>query len=379
MAHQMTSPINPEAQRETPLALELKNRIRSGGPITVEEYVHTCLYDPQHGYYVSKSAIGHASDFITAPEISQIFGELLGIWAILTWQQLGSPTAINLIELGPGRGTMMADALRSIAKMPELVKAIEIHLVDTNSVLRETQQKTLSSATVTVNHYKTTTELAQSLGATSTPSIVLANEFVDALGIRQQIAHDGHWCQRLVDLDSEGRLFFSVGQPIRATQQSSTADGAIQEYNPAIEQIIQPLLVALAREAPMAALFIDYGYTQTTIGETLQAVRSHGYEHVLTSPGEADLTAHVDFASLADCLSATGLTIDGPTPQAEFLGRLGIVERSSQLMAQNPTQASTIETGIMRLMAPNGMGTRFQAIGARNWVGPSLSGFATVT
>ncbi len=373
----MTSQFNPEARRNTPLARELKQRIEADGPISVEAYVQACLYDPIHGYYVSRPAIGQASDFITAPEISQIFGELLGIWTILTWQQIGSPSELNVIELGPGRGTMMADIVRSLSKVAELSQAIGIHLIDTNAVLRAAQKATLAGAPFQVSQHESLQQLAEALADNSAPCIVLANEFVDALGVRQRIVHAGQWCERTVELSADGELRFSVGEPVTGIERAAASDGTIWEDNPSLSQLVQPFLVALARKAPLATVFIDYGYTEPAVGETLQAMRAHAYEHPLTSPGEADLTAHVDFTALAQCLAATGLTIDGPTPQAEFLGRLGIVERTSQLMAGNPAQAAAIETGTMRLLAPNGMGTRFQVLAARNWSGTPMIGFDT--
>lgn len=379
-ARNLNSHVDAEARRETSLAVKLKNRIQSEGAMSVEEYVHACLYDSEHGYYVSRTAIGESSDFVTAPEISQVFGELIGIWAMMTWQQLGSPESINLIELGPGRGTMMADALRSIAKVPAFSKALNVHLVDTNIVLSDLQRKALSETGANVTHHGTLMALSELLNASPAPSIVLANEFIDALGVRQQISRKGIWFERTVALDEGERLVFSVGQRIEPQELTSLPDAMIRESNPAIEQSIKPFLIALAQNAPMAALFIDYGYTENvTEGETLQAMRAHAYEHPLTSPGEADLTAHVNFADFSSRLASVGFTIDGPTTQGEFLGRLGIVERTSQLMANNADKAAQVETATMRLLAPNGMGTRFKAIGVRNWDGVSLVGLETVT
>ena len=379
-ARHLNSHVDAEARRETSLAVKLKSRIQSEGAMSVEEYVHACLYDPEHGYYVSATAIGESSDFVTAPEISQVFGELIGIWAIMTWQQLGSPESINLIELGPGRGTMMADALRSIAKVPAFSKALNVHLVDTNIVLSDLQRKALSETGANVTHHGTLVALSEFLNASPVPSMVLANEFIDALGVRQQISHNGIWCERTVALDEDERLAFSVGQEIEPQELTSLPDATIRESNPAIEQSIKPFLIALAQNAPMAALFVDYGYTETvTEGETLQAMRAHAYEHPLTSPGEADLTAHVNFGDFAGRLATVGFTIDGPTTQGEFLGRLGIVERTSQLMANNVDKAAQLETATIRLLAPNGMGARFKAIGVRNWDGLSLVGLETVT
>lgn len=364
-----TTAYDPAARRDTPLAARIKQLIRDTGPISVADYVSMCLTDPEHGYYTTRSAIGAEADFITAPEITQIFGELIGIWCAVTWQQLGSPSRFNIVELGPGRGTMISDALRAMAKLPGLIEAAHLHLVDISSQLSATQEQRLQNGRTTFSQWPRTDDLLADSTTYPGPWIVIANEYLDALGVRQFVANDGRWHQREVCLNADGELDYAVGGP---TQQpflvdaAEQANDAIFECCDAFQQSVAPFLGSLAEMDRLAALFIDYGHEQSAPGETLQAVRDHAYEHPLASPGEADLTAQVDFANFATIMQGAGLAADGPTTQAEFLGRLGIVERTSRLMSANPDKAASIEAGTLRLMAPNGMGTRFKAIGVRS-------------
>lgn len=359
---------DPQSRRPTPLALAFRQRIAESGPLLLADYVRACLTDPAHGYYVGQPAIGRTADFTTAPEISQVFGELIGLWCAIIWQHMGRPPRLNLVELGPGRGTLMADALRAIAKVTDLQPALSVHLVDTNAHLRQLQTATLATAGVPLTHYETIADF--SARATNQPGawLVLGNEFLDAIGVSQHIVHKGTWHDRTVDIDTEGRLQFAIGPPVQppANLPAPAADATVFEFNPELAEKVAPLLAALAAQAPTAALFIDYGHLATTAGETLQALRAHAYENPLTSPGEADLTAHVDFADVTHRMQAVGLHTDGPLTQAEFLGRLGIIERTSRLMSANPAAAAALEASSQRLLAPNGMGTRFKAIGVRS-------------
>ncbi len=344
---------DPEARRDTPLALKLKERIRREGPISVAEYMAACLHDPEHGYYVKQPAIGRDDDFITAPEISQIFGELIGLWSAVAWQQMGSPTRVNLIELGPGRGTLMRDALRAAAKLPLFLGASDVGLIECNATLIHRQRATLSGCARPITWHASLATIEH------TPSIIIANEFLDTVPASQSV--DGR--TRVVALDRTSRLVFEPHNGTISEQQDHT-----------------PLIAELAQRSvntPVAALFFDYGHTSTAPGETLQALRAHQPEHPLTSPGEADLTVHVDFEAFAARAQdhAHGLAVDGPVSQGEFLGRLGIVERASRLMSANPAKAGEIELAVARLIAPQGMGSRFKAIGLRSPNLPILPGF----
>ena len=369
-------------RRETPLALQLKERIRRHGPITLDAYMIACLNDAEHGYYSKKVAIGREGDFITAPEISQVFGELIGMWAAVVWQSMGSSAQFNLVELGPGRGTLIRDALRAARIVPGLLDAASLHLVDSNATLRETQRNTLDVLSCPVTwHANASRLLTDESSLESGPVIVLANEYLDTFSIEQFVRDGGRWRWRHVTLDDEGNFAFVLGgvashePPSRL--HAGARDGDVFEHRDGCCNIADDLTRLAAGGRPVAALFIDYGHARTTLGDTLQGVKDHHYVSPFETPGETDLTAMVDFESFTHAIAPTGLVVDGPVTQAEFLGSLGIIERASRLMAANPAKAGVIETGVARLMAPNGMGTRFKAIGIRSAGLPKLPGFGS--
>jgi NADH dehydrogenase [ubiquinone] 1 alpha subcomplex assembly factor 7 len=345
----------------TPLALKLAARIARDGPIGIAAYMQACLQDPEHGYYRRRPAIGSSGDFITAPEISQVFGEIIGLWCAVVWQQMGSPPALRLVELGPGRGTLMLDVLRAARLVPAFRSALRVELIESNAMLEPVQRATLKDEAVPVRW-------GSGLAAGTGPAIVIANEFLDTLPVAQWVFHGGVWHRRCVDIDASGALTFADGLAdttlATPTGPGEPRDGDIYETRTAV---LAPFAAQLARlGAPLAALFIDYGHPLPGYGDTLQAVAAHHYADPLHAPGENDLTAQVDFAAVAEAMRDCGLASDGPVAQAEFLGRLGIIERASKLMAANPAKAAQIEAGIARLIAPGGMGTRFQVIGVRS-------------
>lgn len=378
---------DPLARRDTPLALKLKQRIRRNGPIRMPHYMAACLFDSEHGYYTRQPAIGARGDFITAPEISQVFGELIGLWCAVVWQQMGSPVRVNLVELGPGRGTMMRDAIRAAAKVPGFVEAVRVVLIERSPTLRAIQSEMTQGLQVTLVHASgpDAPELDRSVA-----TIVVANEVIDCLPITQLewVSDDRGrhaWHPRTVALDDAGQLVFALAPAVGL--RAGAADllpvprpGDILEDRNArglVEMIAGP-----SGAGPVAALLVDYGHLESGYGDTLQAARNHAFEHPLTSPGEADLTAQVDFAAFAALVAehsaspgVAPLVVDGPVTQAEFLGALGIMERTSRLMAANPARAGEIEVGVARLMAVPGMGSRFKAIGIRSPDLPPLPGF----
>ncbi len=330
----------------------LRRRIRRDGPIPIDQYMLACVSDPEHGYWSKAGTIGAAGDFITAPEISQVFGELIGLWCAVVWQSLGQPSPVRLIELGPGRGTLMRDALRAARAVPEFLDAASIHLVEISAPLRELQKAALAGNMVGWH---------DAFGdVPAGPSIIVANEFLDALPIRQLVfSEDGAWHERMIGLDSDDQLCFVAGGAVHHDDGISPQSGAIVELRPEEDHLLAALS---ARQPPVTALFIDYGPAEAAFGDTLQAVRRHAYAHPLAAPGSADLTAHVQFARLAKKARAAGLAAVGPITQAEFLGRLGIAERAARLMAANPDRAGEIEAGVQRLMAPTGMGQLFKVM-----------------
>jgi len=361
-AHAQYAVNGASGRAPTPLAKRIAARIAQHGPISVSDYMDACLHDPEHGYYRRQTAIGKGGDFITAPEISQIFGELIGLWCVLVWQGMGGPANLRLVELGPGRGTLMRDALRAARLVPEFRAALSVELVESNAVLEAAQRATFAGESVPLNWRRT---LAPGNG----PSILIANEFLDTLAIDQWVWRNGAWRMRAVGLDEQGALTFSERDPAPGAVPPVPSDlfpheGCIFESR---GRPFADLAAAIkARGSPVAALLIDYGHTRSGFGDTLQAIEAHRYADPLQAPGEADLSAQVDFAAFADAARAEGLAVDGPVTQAELLGRLGIIERASRLMAVNPALAAGIEASVARLMAPGGMGTRFHAIGIRS-------------
>jgi SAM-dependent MidA family methyltransferase len=347
------APYDPALRRDTPMARKLIARITASGPLTVAQYMDLCLNDAEHGYYRTQRVLGRTGDFITAPEITQVFGELIGLWVAVAWQQMGSPSRVNLIELGAGRGTLLADALRAARLVPGFRDAVAVHILDRNPALIAAQQATLAQSGVPIFWHMTLDALPADAAG-----IWIGNEFLDTLPVAQQTAAGA----RQVGVDADGQLQF-VGSD----------DVVVGET-----QDVSALFSAITARAamPLAALFLDYGFAGAATADTLQAVRAHRYEHVLTAPGEADLSCHVAFDAVAAAAGAAGFAVDGPTTQAEFLGRLGIMERASRLMAANPAKANAIEIGVARLMQPSGMGTRFLALAIRSPALPPLPGLS---
>jgi SAM-dependent MidA family methyltransferase len=355
----------PDAAPGT-LIERIRDAIRRNGPMPVDQYMQMCLGDPYEGYWQRDGTIGAAGDFITAPEISQVFGELVGLWATLAWQAMGRPEAVHLVELGPGRGTLMADALRAVRAVPGFLAAARVHLVEVSAPLRATQAATLSKSRVSPRWHGHVRDVP------SGPAIVIANEFLDALPVRQLVlAAGGAWRERVVALADDGcGLAFGLGDvvpyaggDVRAGV-GEAVDGAVIELRAGEDELFATLVARAP--APVAALFIDYGPDGRASGDTLQAVRRHAFADPLAAPGAADLTAHVHFAPLADKARAAGFAADGPMPQAVFLGRLGAAERAARLMAANPARAGEIEAAVQRLVSPTGMGQLFKVLAVRS-------------
>jgi NADH dehydrogenase [ubiquinone] 1 alpha subcomplex assembly factor 7 len=359
-------------RRDTPLARRIKDQIRRDGPMLIDSYMSACLWDPDYGYYRRGSVFGAAGDFITAADVSQVFGELLGVWAGVVWQGvLGAPQPITLVEYGPGRGTMMRDILRAARIVPGFASAARVHLVEASQSLVEIQSETLAD-------FQSMVSWGRELDEFNPPAIIFANEFLDTWPVAQWIKTADGWHNRAVIVDDRGELQFSAAggdcprEAFEALLPGAPVGTVVESQR--LDQLAEALS-ALAERGPTAFLMIDYGHTTPAAGDTLQAVRNHRYESPLTSPGEADITVHVNFYDLASTLHRAGLALDGPVTQSEFLGSLGIVERASRLMSANPARAVEIETGAARLLAPNGMGGRFKVLAARSQGLPSLPGF----
>jgi len=363
---------DPHADSDGDGLLEaLRARIRREGPLPVDAYMRACLADPQHGYWHKSLAIGAEGDFVTAPEISQVFGELLGVWSAVVWQAMGRPSPVRLVELGPGRGTLMRDALRAALAAPAFLAAASLHLVEVSPRLRALQRRSLASSPHQPAGGAAWHEsLAQ---VPDGPAVVIANEFLDALPIRQLVYGERGWHERVVELAPGGALQFAVGPRVNIPwAEPAPEPGTVLELRQGEDELIADLV---RRRGMQACLIIDYGPAAPALGDTLQAVRRHAWVDPLTRPGEADLTAHVQFARLAARARGAGLAVDGPLSQAELLGRLGSAERASRLMAANPARAPEIEAGVQRLVSPTGMGGQFKAMALRTPALPTLVPF----
>jgi NADH dehydrogenase [ubiquinone] 1 alpha subcomplex assembly factor 7 len=342
---------------ETPsLTARLQARIRHDGPLSVADYMQACLSDAREGAYASRQPIGKAGDFVTAPEISQIFGELLGLWCAAVWQSMGEPASVTIVELGPGRGTLLADALRAWRNVPQFLDAVSIALVETSPVMRAAQADNLRDAPTPLHWYAGLDAVPEG------PSILLANEFIDALPIRQHISRGKVWHERVVTLDQGGDFVFAEGDVVDVAGLPPAPDSTIFETRPETAQLLA-LLASRAARSPLAALIVDYGHAETGCGDTLQAVAAHRYAEPLAAPGETDLSAHVDFAALKREAAFLGLRCYGPMPQGEFLLKLGLGARRGQLLDRaTPEQRGAIASGAARLIAPEQMGLLFKAL-----------------
>lgn len=362
----------------TPLGNILARRIALSGPITVADYMAECLFHPEYGYYTTHEPFGASGDFVTAPEISQMFGELIGLWAADTWMRLGSPPSFVLAELGPGRGTMMADVLRATRIVPGFHQAAKVVLVEASPRLREKQKATL--ADYPVEWRSRFEELPED------PLLLLANEFFDALPIRQLVRTPEGIAERMVGLGEDGTLVWGLRPDAEPGALSSaplsahlaqSAEGSMLEICPSGLAIAAEIGARLSTSGG-AALFIDYGHAGG-LGDTLQALKSHSFDDPLAHPGEADITAHVDFAALASAALHAGARAFGPITQGALLERLGIESRAKRLKqnASNAQQAA-IDAATTRLAgsAKGDMGELFKALALVHPVLDGVAGFA---
>jgi len=359
------------------IAQRLNDLIREAGPLPVSGFMATALFDPAYGYYATRDPIGAGADFITAPEISQMFGEVIGLWLAEAWRLMGEPPRVQLIELGPGKGTLMTDILRTGRAMPGFLDAVEITLVEASPALKMVQGRTLAASPVPVRFAD---RLEQ---APAGPSLVIGNEFLDCLPFRQAVKHDGVWRERCVALseDEPKRFVFVLGAPLDPAQEPfppelvDAPDGALVELRPADRQIVDTLAERFHRD-PGCALLIDYGPEKSEAGDTLQALQRHEKVDPLAEPGTADLTAHVDFAMLKAFASDAGLAVSGPAPQRDFLLGLGAGARAEALSRAAPAKAERLARQLHRLTAPEEMGVLFKVIALSSGDLGALPGFS---
>lgn len=347
----------------------LEARIAAEGPMSVAEYMTWCLLHPQHGYYTTRDPLGAAGDFTTAPEISQMFGELLGLALAQSWVDQGRPERIILAELGPGRGTLMADALRAMRAVPELIAAAELHLVEASPALRAEQAKRLGG--FAPKWHDSLADLPEA------PLFLIANEFFDALPVRQFLRDGDGWRERVVGWH-EGQLSFGLTDiaPQAALEHrlADTAQGDMVEICAPAEAIVQEVGRRIAAHGGVA-LIVDYG-GWGSLGDTLQAVRAHEKTDPLITPGEADLTAHVDFRALAQ---AARPAVHAPiTGQGVFLERLGVTERARALATR--LEGPALESHVAahrRLTHPGEMGSLFKVLALHAPDAPTPPGLDT--
>ena len=363
----------------SPLLSEIKKLIKSSGPIPVWRYMELCLMHPSYGYYLSRDPLGREGDFITAPEVSQMFGELLGLWTASVWKAIGSPPLLRLIEMGPGRGTMMADALRALRVLPPLYQALSIHLVEVNPVLRDKQKAALSGS-LNITWHDTIDDVPDG------PSVIFANEYFDVLPIHQAVKSENGWHERTVELDDSGKLAFgAASDPIPRFEVLLPAwvraapVGAVFEWRPDAEIM---KIASRVRDQEGAALIIDYGHLRSDAGDTFQAISRHSFTDPLKDPGQADVTAHVDFQALVRAAEDLGAGVHGPVPQGDFLKRLGIETRAISLMSKaNHIVADDVSSALKRLIGGGrgGMGQLFKVLGISEPNLTTLAGFADET
>jgi len=334
----------------------LKAEIASGGPLTVAQYMTACLHDPQDGYYATRPRLGEGGDFLTAPLVSQMFGELLGLWAAEVWIRLGRPDRVLLVEAGPGDGTLMADALRAARVAPGFLEAVKLVLVETSAPLIEAQRARLAGGSVEPAWAASILQLPE--GA---PVILISNELLDCLPAHQFVRTERGWAERMVGLDDRGELAFGLSATPSGVAPLEAEVGDLVEVSPA-QELFGAELGALIRRQGGAALLIDYGRDQPGPGDTLQALRAHQKVGPLDCPGEADLTVHADFPAVAAAARRAGAHTASILSQGELLGRLGIYDRAEALSRARPDRSEIVGRQLERLTASDQMGVLFKAL-----------------
>src|SRR3954467_8105618 len=339
----------------------------------VWRYMELCLMHPRYGYYVSRDPLGREGDFTTSPEVSQMFGELLGLWAASAWRMMDSPPELRLIELGPGRGTMMADALRALRVLPPLYQALSIHLVEINPVLRDKQRDTLSGVRG-ITWHDHLDEIPPG------PSVILANEYFDVLPVHQMVKRETGWHERTVEIGADGKLGFGASadpmprfEVLLPPLVRAAPVGAVFEWRPDAEIM---KIATRGRDDGGAALIIDYGHLRSDAGDTFQAIARHSFADPLKNPGQADVTAHVDFQALVRAAEALGARVHGPVPPGDFLKYLGIETRAVTLMGKTTAEVSADISGALKRLTDSGRGGMGSMFKVRPVTEPNLASVA---
>ena len=348
-------------ERQSALGKIIADMIAVDGPMPVDRYMVLALGHESHGYYMGRDPFGRAGDFITAPEVSQMFGELIGIWCAAGWQMMDAPAEWNLVELGPGRGTLLADLVRACSVMPGLREGMNIHLVEMSPALKTMQAETLKRAGIEATWHERLEDVPDG------QSLIIANEFFDALPICQLQKQAGQWHERVVGLSGDGKLAFGlasdrVAPALVPSWAESGEDGDIVEFSPVRDAVAREIGRRITTHMG-AALIIDYGHMRSAAGDTLQAIRKHQFADVLALPGEADVTSHVDFEALTGAVTADGAKPYGPVMQGDFLIKMGLKEREEMLRARaDARQRIRLAKGAQRLVSGNQMGQLFKVL-----------------
>lgn len=335
--------------------------IEAQGPMSVAQFMTLALLDPKEGYYATRDPFGAGGDFITAPEVSQMFGEMLGLWVLQAWADQGCPKNPRLVELGPGRGTLMADMLRAASVEPEFTADLDIVLIEASPVLQQLQAEKLRGCGADVSWQN---QFDDTLA--DRPLFLVANEFFDALPVRQYVRTPRGWCERMVTVLNDDLQFALAPVPVPPSiipeNRQSAPEGGVFETSPASLALAENIAGIVAARGG-AALIVDYGYDAVTgFAETLQAVGGHRFVDSLAQPGEDDLSSHVDFMALAQAGQRGGASVAGPVTQGAFLATIGIVERAEQLMKSHPASAADLLSATERLIGTGQMGTLFKAL-----------------
>ncbi|KAK3015296.1 hypothetical protein RJ639_006934 [Escallonia herrerae] len=394
-----------EPSSDSELVKHLKGIIKfRGGPISVAEYMEEVLTNPKAGFYINRDVFGAEGDFITSPEVSQMFGEMIGVWAMCLWEQMGQPTKVNLVELGPGRGTLMVDLLRGSSKFKNFIQSLHIHMVECSPKLRKLQHLNLKctdeddscenvekQSVSTLSGTPVSWHAALEQVPTGFPTIIIAHEFYDALPVHQFQKAQRGWCEKMVDVSEDSGFRFVLSpQPTPAAlylmkrfkwaKTEGTNELNQVEICPKAMELTQTIAERISSDGG-GALIIDYGL-DGIISDSLQAIRKHKFVDILDDPGSADLSAYVDFAAVKHSAEEiSDVSIHGPITQSQFLGSLGINFRVEALLRNcTEEQAESLRTGYWRLVgegeapfwegpdeqAPIGMGTRYLAMAIVN-------------
>jgi NADH dehydrogenase [ubiquinone] 1 alpha subcomplex assembly factor 7 len=350
------------------LAARIADEIKTHGPIGLDRYWHLALLDPDHGYYQQQAAIGDGGDFTTAPEISQIFGELIGLWLVDQWRTAGAPEKAAYAEPGPGRGQLLDDIFRVATAQPGFPTDISVALLEPATAMRALQAKVLAKRGIVRVRYVDHPAYLLS-GGLNRPVLMAANEYLDVLAIRQFQFSDGAWRERLISLDEHGGFTFVSGaNPLEPPGMDPTLlgsappEGSIYEFSIQRDEAVG-LAAINVRERGGAALFIDYGHASSRFGDSLQALQNGEPADPLADPGGADITSHVDFARIARVAESLGAKAWGPVDQGTFLLRLGAEARAEQLCRNAPPEeAVRISQSLRRLIHPLAMGSLFKVM-----------------